>query len=483
MAPDLSQHCVPLQHPSWFPVTLAAVLVVGILISYLPQHFKIISRKSSEGISPWWVLLGGLSSIAAIGNIVTLPTSRADMLCCREIGEGPCAAALLGVMQIAVQFSCFMIIVFLYITFAPREEDGDTLSSSTATLTKPPPTSRPRDPLIVGSAISISLFLVAAISLFLVLRYPHHTQRWADILGTVSGVLAAVQYLPQIYFTAKIRDLKSLSIGTLIIQAPGAFLFAYSLFLRVGMEGWSTWLVYMVTGALQIVLLGMAFSFWTVKQRERREDEAAAADERSALLQYRFRLRGGADDDSDDPTLNLIAHPEPRRRSLREKTAGVLRRGSTAIVNRARSLSQAETYRNGWRRLSDPETYTTIWKRLRSLFRRRDSVLDNDDLERGHQQGYNTMDGAAAENAIGNTFRNTAFTQTNRQSHRRQESNVAPEILSPTTGSRIRPPTPPPAHPNPRTDTPPDLPGDFDIANMIEDGGSAFDLTATHRGA
>lgn len=181
--------------------------------------------------------------------------------------------------------------VFLYITFAPREEDEVDLSSSVATLTKPPPPSRPRDPLIVGTVIGLSLFVVALTSLILVLRYPDHTQRWADLLGTVSGLLAAVQYLPQIYFTWKIKDLKSLSVGTLLIQAPGAFLFAYSLFLRVGWIGWSTWLVYIVTGLLQFVLLGMAVVFWNQRTQGQGHsegdtgvDSTGAAEERSPLL-------------------------------------------------------------------------------------------------------------------------------------------------------------------------------------------------------
>lgn len=181
--------------------------------------------------------------------------------------------------------------VFLYITFAPREEDEVDLSSSVATLTKPPPPSRPRDPLIVGTVIGLSLFVVALTSLILVLRHPDHTQRWADLLGTVSGLLAAVQYLPQIYFTWKIKDLKSLSVGTLLIQAPGAFLFAYSLFLRVGWIGWSTWLVYIVTGLLQFVLLGMAVVFWNQRTQGQGHsegdtvvDSTGAAEERSPLL-------------------------------------------------------------------------------------------------------------------------------------------------------------------------------------------------------
>lgn len=104
----LSAHCDHLAHPAPATVFLAAILVVGILVSYLPQHAKIIQNRTSEGLSPWWVLLGGLSSIAAIGNILTLPASREDMRCCKEIGGGKCAAALLGVVQIGCQWACFM---------------------------------------------------------------------------------------------------------------------------------------------------------------------------------------------------------------------------------------------------------------------------------------------------------------------------------------------------------------------------------------
>jgi uncharacterized protein with PQ loop repeat len=106
-----SKQCFHLSDPNPLTVSLAAVILVGILISYLPQHIKIISRRSSEGLSPWWVLLGGLSSIAAIGNILTLPQSRADVKCCNEITGGECAAALLGIAQIALQWGCFM---FMY---------------------------------------------------------------------------------------------------------------------------------------------------------------------------------------------------------------------------------------------------------------------------------------------------------------------------------------------------------------------------------
>lgn len=109
LQPPTPGDCHRLRHPDGVTVAFAAFITVGILASYLPQHHKIIARGSSSGLSPYWVLLGGLSSIAAIGNIMVLPASRADMKCCKDIGLGSCVAALLGVAQIGTQFCCFML--------------------------------------------------------------------------------------------------------------------------------------------------------------------------------------------------------------------------------------------------------------------------------------------------------------------------------------------------------------------------------------
>lgn len=176
----------------------------------------------------------------------------------------------------------------LYLIFFPQPSpEVEDLSSSTASLTKTDPVNR-RDPVIVGSLIFGSVFVVAIISIILVFKHPEQTQSWADILGTIAGVLAAIQYIPQIYFTWKLGDLKSLSILTLVIQAPGAFLFAFSLALRVGVQGWSTWLVYIVTGLLQIVLLVMGIQFWLDKRRKRQNERAADAERRQMEAEEDF---------------------------------------------------------------------------------------------------------------------------------------------------------------------------------------------------
>jgi hypothetical protein len=102
-----SSRCEDLAHPNIKVFLLSLFIVVGILISYLPQHFRIIARRSSEGLSPWFVLLGTTSSTFALFNIRCLPITLTDISCCHVNSRFSCVAGLLGVLQVFVQWSCF----------------------------------------------------------------------------------------------------------------------------------------------------------------------------------------------------------------------------------------------------------------------------------------------------------------------------------------------------------------------------------------
>jgi hypothetical protein len=101
------EYCSKLASPNIPVFTLSVVVVVGIFVSYLPQHLRIIIRRSSEGLSPYFVLLGTTSSTFAIANILTLPKSQADIECCYSISRFACIAGLLGIAQVAAQWGCF----------------------------------------------------------------------------------------------------------------------------------------------------------------------------------------------------------------------------------------------------------------------------------------------------------------------------------------------------------------------------------------
>ena len=100
-------------------MTLSSLILVGIIISYLPQHIRIIHRRSSFGLSPYFVLLGTTSSTCAFANILVLPASRADLACCKEISGFACFASLLGIAQVGVQWFCFTV---MYDTSSSRSQ-------------------------------------------------------------------------------------------------------------------------------------------------------------------------------------------------------------------------------------------------------------------------------------------------------------------------------------------------------------------------
>ncbi|KAH7398167.1 PQ loop repeat protein-like protein [Pyrenochaeta sp. MPI-SDFR-AT-0127] len=254
MRPD-HQRCRELAHPDIFNFSVSVFIVLGILVSYLPQHYKIISRRSSRGLSPLFVLLGTVSGTASIANILTLPESTRDMACCSEIGTFPCAAAMLGVAQIGVQWTCFFFIMLLFLIFFPR--------NSQAAAQEEQDTSMPTwKEAILVLAFSLAFFIIAFIgSVVFVYALSSHVRAWANFLGLLATTLAAIQYIPQILMTYRLQETGSLSIPMMCIQTPGSFVFAASLAVRLGPGGWSAWGLFIFTGCLQGCLLAMSLWF------------------------------------------------------------------------------------------------------------------------------------------------------------------------------------------------------------------------------
>lgn len=80
--------CQRFQDPSIANLVISIGLAIGIVASYVPQHVRIIRRKTSEGLSPWFLLLGVLSGVCAVCNIFLL--ARPVFGCCRMIVSAFC---------------------------------------------------------------------------------------------------------------------------------------------------------------------------------------------------------------------------------------------------------------------------------------------------------------------------------------------------------------------------------------------------------
>ncbi|TFY73059.1 hypothetical protein EWM64_g10953 [Hericium alpestre] len=98
-----SSMCQPTH--DWFTDFLTTGLIVGLFISYAPQHYRIISKGSSEGFSPWFLLLGSTSGASGMLNMIIM---QWDVLsCCRIFSAGDCLETIAGVLQLVAQWFLF----------------------------------------------------------------------------------------------------------------------------------------------------------------------------------------------------------------------------------------------------------------------------------------------------------------------------------------------------------------------------------------
>ncbi|KAI1635395.1 ATP synthase F0 [Biscogniauxia mediterranea] len=261
----MEDRCQALREGGFTNFFVSILILIGILLSYVTQHYRIISRGSSEGISPYFVLLGVTSANAQFGNILTLPASRADVACCKEVSPFECTAGLLGIAQIGTQWICFAIILVLFLVFF-RRDDADLSDDE---FERDPDQPTWRTAIGVAAACLIHGLLVVIISAAFAFGAPSYLGAWANFLGIMAAALAAVQYIPQIWTTYKLKHAGSLSILMMTIQTPGGFLFAASLAARLGWGGWSSWGVYVLTAIMQGILLMMAINYEWPSQQER----------------------------------------------------------------------------------------------------------------------------------------------------------------------------------------------------------------------
>lgn len=152
--------------------------------------------------------------------------------------------------------------LFLFLLFYPH--------ATPPTAPKhPSPQPSYRTALLVTITCILHFLAIFTASLLIATLAPARLQVWANALGVLATVLASIQYLPQLYTTFRLKKVGSLSIPMMCIQTPGSFVWAGSLAARVGTEGWSAWGVYVVTGCLQGVLLGMGVYFEVGERRRR----------------------------------------------------------------------------------------------------------------------------------------------------------------------------------------------------------------------
>ncbi|KAI9246677.1 hypothetical protein BDA99DRAFT_489652 [Phascolomyces articulosus] len=245
---------------------ISIFLCIGLVVSYMPQHYRIIVNKTSEGFSAWFLLLGVVSSTSSFLNIILLQWDA--IVCCKSLSTGACLEGLLGVFQIMLQWAMFSLVFILFLIYFPENQkrvNNLDLPAKLHDMTNEWKTALLVAVVCIGH-LAISFF-ITVILLAVVGSPSEHweTNYWAGFLGIISMILASFQYLPQIVKTWKRKSVGALSIPMMLLQTPGSALFVYSLAVRPG-TNWTAWITYLVTGILQGTLLVMCI-VWRIRNK------------------------------------------------------------------------------------------------------------------------------------------------------------------------------------------------------------------------
>lgn len=266
MLPDLhvctQEDAVATQVVGW-------VLTVGTLVSFLPQIITLVLSKNLDGLSALTWMLNYLSNMMTIVNAVMLNWS--EIQCCEELPFGQCVENLVPLVQLAVPVFCTFLIFALTTLYSGRMTDKEKEREAELRTNRRRSVADFFDFLFGTNGFIVPLFFAslvltaitagvgAMLMIFLGIN-DNATILYADIAGVLAVIFLMVMYIPQLYTTYKVKHTGSLSLVTLLIQAPGSMAVVYFDAVQSGLS-WTTWAPYFVSGVQQFVLIGMCIYY------------------------------------------------------------------------------------------------------------------------------------------------------------------------------------------------------------------------------
>lgn len=238
--------CTVYENASVVNFVFSLLITFGIFVSYLPQYFRIYNKKTSEGLSVNFLLLGLCSLIFTFTNIIMI--SARARYCCRigALTLFNCLNSQLNLLQIGLQCTCAIMILVLVVIFTRGSIKQD--KEEYARIIKVG-----RLVVLHGVLSLIQIIIAFATNRSVLLGL-------AQFNGLMSALLTVIKYVPQITTTYKLKHPGTLSIGMMCIQTPGGFVFTATLFFTKGSH-WSSWVSYFVAALLQGSLLTLCIYY------------------------------------------------------------------------------------------------------------------------------------------------------------------------------------------------------------------------------
>lgn len=243
------------------------VILLGTIVSLLPQIYNLIKRKSSYGMNPMTLFVSNFSQYILVFNIICLRSS--DFI----------AACQVSFFQILPRLMTFLNAFALWIVYLP------IIVLNTLYFDREVRPYRQQE-AFKGEWIFNRLFLslnVGGSMIILIIYFTlllttgigsEEITMMGKTFGTIALLAVVVQYLPQFITTCKLRDNGSFSLILLALQAPGGT--ASALFMAIGQgDHWTTWMSTLAASVQQFTLLFLCIFFKIQKRRQTRKQLAS----------------------------------------------------------------------------------------------------------------------------------------------------------------------------------------------------------------
>jgi cystinosin len=252
--------------PTAMNISVALVLMLGTIISYVPQYVAIIKAKSSEGLSFLMMAIGLTGGFLIAVNSGVLKWSYA--ICCLDLNTLGCLKNNLATEQLLASLGCVLVLYILYIKYHPMEP---TAKISYEKRKKQKKISI--IVLIVVAVLSVIISVICGILYYNIELRNGTVKTIGQVLGVAAAISMVIQWTPQIYTTFVNKSQGNLSILMLLLQMPGALLVMFFQAI-LNKSDISTWLPYAFLFVEQFILVTLCVYFnFQEKKRKSKNNE------------------------------------------------------------------------------------------------------------------------------------------------------------------------------------------------------------------
>ncbi|ELP93122.1 hypothetical protein EIN_053770 [Entamoeba invadens IP1] len=232
-------------------IIVGMVIMIGTVLSVFPQYIKLLRKRDSSGLSPFYLLIQFINQVTAVANGCI--TNATYIHSCVYLGFNGCFGVLISWIQIMLLAMVYLPQIVFYLVFFPDKKNFSLFKIPLYTT-----------PVVVF----ISLLIFGTVPLLEMTD--GECGEWTSGIGFLYGIICTIcvfiQWSPQIYMTFKRKSAGALSVLMMSITAPGmVILTIYMIFITK--QSFSTWLSNAASAIQQVILLTLLIYYEFIKKR------------------------------------------------------------------------------------------------------------------------------------------------------------------------------------------------------------------------